>query len=67
MTNNEAKAIVAEVKEKNPGVSGKKLQTLVGMEANRKKIKDMLDSGYSVTEIAKQLGISESTVRNTLK
>ena len=67
MTNEEAKSLVTEVKTENPGVEGKKLQTLVGMRANENKVKAMKDSGYSVNEICKETGFAESTVIKILK
>lgn len=56
---NEATEALLKVKKEHPEAKGR--------EYKRSKMKAMRDAGYSYTQIAETLNVSESTVRYNLK
>ena len=51
------------VKKKHPEARGSKLQTLVGHEYNKIRVKNLILLGMSFEDISKKLNIAESVVR----
>ena len=58
--------IARQVKAENPNATVKQLQTLVGMKINQERIKVLQAEGLSISEIAKEMGLHETTVRREI-
>ena len=58
--------IARKVKAENPDATVKQLQTLVGMRINQERIKVLLAEGLSIAEVAKEMGLHETTVRREM-
>ena len=59
----EATEALLKVKKEHPEARGNKLATLVGHEANKIRVKNLIQLGWSFEDISKKLGIAESVVR----
>ena len=60
---NEATEALLKVKKEHPEARGNKLQTLVGHEYNKTRVKNLILLGMSFEDISKKLNIAESVVR----
>ena len=58
--------IARQVKAENPDATVKQLQNMVGMRINQERIKVLQAEGLSITEIAKEMGLHETTVRREI-